>query len=146
MNHQHWTEQDFIDALYGVGPEPERVEHCDACRARWEQLRRRRLEATRPAEVSNEFLAAQRRAIYRRLGRESHLARRAAPAFVAVLLALIAVLAYRPDVAPQPSPRTEQPVQRAQISDAQLMSDIFSIEQTAEPQAVQAMHALFEEP
>ena len=152
MNGPHWTQQDFINALYGVGPESDHLDGCDDCRARWQAMQARRAQATVAPEVPADFLAAQRRNIYGRLDSPSRTTRRAVPAFVAALLLLIAFLAYRPATSPSPEVQTEARsvqqaplTQQAQLSDADLMSDIYSIEQTAEPQAVQTMHALFEE-
>lgn len=152
MNGPHWTQDDFINALYGVGPEADHLDACDMCRARWEEVRARRAQATLAAEVSSEFLATQRRNVYRRLGSEPRRLRRAAPALVAALLLVVAFLAYRPATSPpqetqvaQVRRQDVQPGQQVQSSDAQLMSDIYSIEETAEPQAVQVLHALFEE-
>lgn len=87
-------------------------------------------------EVSPEFLAGQRRRIYRRLDepRRNVHAMRWALSF-AMLLLMIAggvTLERRHQTAPA-------------ISDEQLFSDLSAMEQTNEPQAIQPMHGLFEQ-
>ncbi len=98
-------------------------------------------EKTRGAqpEVSAEFLAAQRRSIYRRMDdHESH--RRRAVLRWALSLAMLLVMVaggitYE---------RRQKPVAAA-ISDEQLFSDLSAMEQRTEPKAIQPMHSLFEE-
>ena len=91
-------------------------------------------------EVSPEFLAAQRRSIYRRLDeprRHWHSMRWALS--LAMLLLMVAgglTLERRHKTAPG-TPAT--------ISDDQLFSDLSAMEQTNEPKAIQPMHGLFQE-
>jgi hypothetical protein len=93
-------------------------------------------EKTRAAEpeISAEFLAAQRRAIYRRLGQSQHrFSLRWALSLAMVLLVLAGVtLERRRPSAPS-------------ISDEQLFSDLSAMEQRTEPKAIQPIHSLFEE-
>jgi len=94
-------------------------------------------EKTRAAEpeVSAEFLAAQRRAIYRRLGEPRHrFSLRWALSLATVLLVLAGGLTLerrRPSAPP--------------ISDEQLFSDLSAMEQRTEPKAIQPIHSLFEQ-
>jgi hypothetical protein len=91
-------------------------------------------------EVSSEFLAAQRRSIYRRLGEP----RRNWPALrwalsLALLIFVVAgglTLERRHKTAPGIS---------TTISDDQLFSDLSAMEQRNEPQAIQPIHGLFQE-
>jgi hypothetical protein len=91
-------------------------------------------------EVSPEFLAAQRRSIYRRLdepGRHWHSMRWALS--LAMLLLMVAgelTLERRHKTAPGAP---------AAISDDQLFSDLSAMEQANEPKAIQPMHGLFQE-
>ena len=87
-------------------------------------------------EVPAEFLAAQRRSIYRRLDepRRNVWALRWGLSF-ATLLVVIAggiTLERRHNTAPA-------------ISDEQLFSDLSAMEQTNEPKAIQPIHGLFQE-
>jgi hypothetical protein len=104
-----------------------------------------------PKHVSSDFLAAQRRKIYARLG-EAPRARMAwAPALVAAgLLVICGVAVYRPLSAPAPgvvkfashdSPRAAQP----DAADAQLFSEVYSMEQSVEPSVAAPIHTLFED-
>jgi hypothetical protein len=136
MNPGHWSDQDFIDDIYGVGPADRHLEACAACRARHAGMRARKQLLVREPPISQEFLAAQRRSIYRRLQQPSRLVSRLAPAF-AVLVLLIGMFVMRQS--PPPAP------QRDQASDAQLFSDIYALEQSSEPRAAAPVRALFEE-
>jgi ribosomal protein L16 Arg81 hydroxylase len=109
---KHRTEDDFEQWLHGV------------TRFKAEQ-----------AEVSPEFLAAQRRSIYRRL--EEQPRRVAALRWAlsaAVLLVMVLGLTFS-------QLRKAAPT----ISDEQLFSDLAAMDQSAEPKAIQPMHKLFEE-
>jgi len=136
MNGRHWTDDDLIQSIYGVGPERNHLDECPECRERWLAFQSRRAGITVEPEVSADFLAAQRRMIYHRIEQGPRRMRRLAPALAATLALLIALLAYRPGTTPPPPGPSP--------SDEQLTTDIYSMEQSAEPQAAQAMHALFE--
>ncbi len=139
MMDGHWTEQEFINDIYGVGPGDGHLERCAECRGRREQMAMRRRAAAREPEVPAEFLAAQRRAIHQKLGARQAPAMRWAPAFAAVFVLLIGLLLIR-----QPRPvAAPGPVMTA--ADSQLFSDIYALEGSSEPQAVTPVRALFEE-
>ena len=94
-------------------------------------------EKTRAAEpeVSTEFLAAQRRAIYRRLDEPRRkFSMRWALSLATVLLVLAGGLTIE----------RRHPAAPA-ISDEQLFSDLSAMEQRTEPKAIQPIHSLFEE-
>ena len=88
-------------------------------------------------EVSQDFLAAQRRSIYRRLDepRRNWVALRWVLS-VAMLLLLVASVTFERLHRAEPAPA---------ISDEQLFSDLASMEQRAAPKAIQPIHGLFEE-
>ena len=113
------------------------IDHTD-----FENWLRRRTKNLPEPEVSPEFLAAQRRSIYRRL---SSPARNCMPTrswisiswalSLAMLLLMLAgglTLERRHKTAPA-------------ISDEQLFSDLSAMEQTNEPKAIQPIHGLFQE-
>ncbi len=136
---KHWTESDFQNWLYGLRDQDQHLEQCPACRGEIERLgRERKRILTEPAaseEVSHEFLAAQRRRIYQKIE---------APHYnpfalrwvlsAAMLLLMIAGITFQQLHKASPA-----------ISDEQLFSDLSSIEQSAEPKAIQPIHNLFEE-
>jgi hypothetical protein len=90
-------------------------------------------------EIPGEFLAAQRRKIYERIERPSRKHWLWAPGLAAVCALAVGIFVYHP--APQQGPVNKP----AEISDAQLFGDIYSMEQAAEPAAAAPARALFEE-
>lgn len=86
-------------------------------------------------EVSPEFLAAQRRAIYRRLDSpQCSLRLRWAVSFAMLLLVIAGSLTLE-----QRRHRTPA------LTDDQLFSDLSAMEQTNEPKAIQPIHGLFQD-
>src|ERR1700693_4077480 len=100
----------------------------------FEKWWRGRFESLPEPEVSSEFLAAQRRSIYRRL--DSPRPNRAAMRWALSLAMLLLMFAgartlerrYKAASAP------------ATLSDDQLFSDLSAMEQTSEPKAIQPIH------
>ncbi len=131
---KHWTEDDFEQWLYGLKEEDSHLGECAECRSEQDRLRIARSQLIEQPNVSDEFLAAQRRSIYRRLHepRHSWIALRWAVPVVMVLLMAFGLTIQRGRQTPQT------------ISDEQLFSDLTAIEQSAEPRAIAPMHKLFE--
>lgn len=132
---KHWNEDDFQKWLYGLKEEDAHLQTCTECRTELERLRLARRRTLAAPEVSEDFLAAQRRNIHNRL---NHPSRNYAPLrwgfSVAMLLLVVAGLTL---------PRFRQsPV--ALTNDEQLYSDLAAMEQTSEPKAIQPLHRLFE--
>ena len=143
MTAKHWTEQELIAHLYGVGPDGSHVEDCAECSTRLEKMRntRRGSESLYDAssEVNHEYLAAQRRRIYARLSQPSDRGRmrRFAPALAASLVIAGGLFFYE----------QEQVNQRpaVKVSDTQLVEDVGQIAMNPEPAPVAPIQALFEE-
>ena len=98
-------------------------------------LREKTMGAAEP-EVSAEFLAAQRRAIYRRMD-ETHRVRplmRWALSLAMLLVLVAGGISFEHRAKPAPA-----------ISDEQLFSDLSAMEQRTEPKAVQPIDGLFQE-
>ena len=132
---KHWTENDFKQCLYGLKDDDQHLEECLECRAEMDRLQTVRSRITEQPEISQDFLAAQRRSIYRRLYESQHnwvMLRWALPA-VMVLVMVFGLTLQRG--------RLSAPA----ISDEQLFSDLTAIEQSAEPKAIAPMHKLFEQ-
>ena len=132
---KHWTENDFQKWLYGLKEEDAHLQTCSECRTEMERLRLARRRTFAAPEVSEDFLAAQRRNIHNRL---NHPSRNFAPLrwgfSVAMLLVVVVGLTL---------PRfRKSPV--ALTNDEQLYSDLAAMEQTSEPKAIQPLHRLFE--
>lgn len=135
----HWTEDDFTHWLYGLRTEAVHLDECPECRARAEQIAQRRKVAARAPEVPWEFLAAQRRGIYRRLERPL---RDWAPvrwAASVATVAMVGVLSFALLHNGQGNIPLTNP------GDDKLFSDIASIEQSNEPRAIKPIHSLFEQ-
>ena len=137
--NQHLTTDELVDLLYGVGAGDhlvsEHLESCGECWERFRQLRERKTVAAEPGPASYEFLAAQRRNIYARMGQKPQTGRKWVPAMAAaVCLVAAGVFVYRPAETPRP-----------ESTDAQLFSDVYSMEQSMEPLAASPIHALFEQ-
>lgn len=132
---KHWTEIDFERWLYGLKEADQHVEKCADCRLEMDRLRAVRALVMEQPEVSGDFLAAQRRDIYRRLHepRQSWFTLRWALPAVMVLLMVVGLTLQR---GRRPTPT---------MSDEQLFSDLTAIEQSAEPKAIAPMHQLFGE-
>jgi len=136
----HWTDEQLIEYLYGVGPIDGHIDRCRDCQARLSgmPIRRRLVEESAPADdaVTFDFLAAQRRSIYARLSGAAHLRRRWASA-AALLVLGVSVLVYE---------QKRQPViPEDQISDADLAQTVSLMAQDSEPQPAAPLQALFDQ-
>ena len=144
----HLSNDELLDRMY-LGECPPHLEECAECAARLQALERRRTEvgstaAAAESGISSEVLAAQRRAIYARLDQPVSVHARWAPAaLAAVFLLVMGVFLVRPH--PQyHQVRPPDPVVAADLSNEKLFSDLYSMEQSLEPQAAAPIHALFE--
>jgi hypothetical protein len=147
--HEHLSEDALLDAVYGIagsGAEAH-LRGCADCSQRLHEWHEKRAATAARDEISGEFLAAQRRMIYERIERRSPKRWLWAPGLAAACALAVGVFVYHPalqSVLPYPAAHRQTP-QRADISDAQLFGDIYSLEQAAEPAAAAPARALFEE-
>jgi hypothetical protein len=158
VNNQHVNDDALVDRLYGLSSEDHEAHlaGCADCARRWEGMRRIRADInaqmTASEPVSTEFLAAQRRRIYARLGESPQTGWRKAawaPALAATALLAIGIAVYRP----VPSQGTAhvashmaggaQTAPRPDADDAQLFADVYSMEQSSEPSVAAPIHTLF---
>jgi hypothetical protein len=146
LTDAHLSDDQLIDRLYGMG---DPAHQCAECDRRLRGLEQRRAEIAVATPVSGDFLAAQRRGIYSRLGQRPKVQLSWAPATVAALcLAIAGLLVLRtPERVPVPSAAVSQVVSRTDTTaaDAQLFSDVYAMEQSSEPLAAAPIHALIEE-
>jgi hypothetical protein len=151
----HLTQDELLDRMYGLGENGlAHLRECEECSSRLQALERRRAEmAAMTPSVSNEFLMAQRRAVYSRLDETALGRARWAPAALAVAFLLVMGVflarphpAYRPMHAPDPAPGVELNSEQGgpQTAQEQLFSDLYSMEQSVEPRAAAPIHGLFE--
>ena len=140
MNERgHLSEDVLVDAIYGIADAESQAhaQTCAECAARLSEWRER-AHATAASEVSDDFLAAQRRNIYARIERPSRRMWWWAPALAAAAALVFGIFVYQPA-------RTQPSVSHPEVSDAQLFSEIYSLERSAEPSATAPVHALFED-
>jgi anti-sigma factor RsiW len=141
--NKHLTTDELVNRLYGV-EDAGHLAQCAECTARLQRLAQRRAMVTEQPAASDEFLAAQRRSIHARLEeRPQRLKWVPALAAAACLVAVgVATTTYNPaPIVPQIAAQTVKP----EIDDAQLFSDVYSMEQSMEPLAAQPIHGLFEQ-
>ena len=133
----HLNDDQLIELLYSAS-NSSHVENCPECALRLSHFRARRLDLTATPSISNDFLAAQRRKIYSRLGEPAPSRLRWAPAALAAACLLIAGMFVFHPIASAPAVHTD-------VADAQLFSDVYSMEESTEPIAAVPIHALFED-
>jgi hypothetical protein len=137
---EHWTDDQLIDHLYGVGPCDGHLQSCVECLARFAVIERRGQQLRMNEPVSDSFLAAQRRAIYARL-EHPHGWRQAWPVGrLAAVAAMLVVLAG--SVSLYQSHQRELAESRA---DAQLAQDVSQMSFESEPPATAPLKGLFVE-
>ncbi len=134
---KHWSDDDLINHLYGIGPEEAHLEECEACRARWLALQTQRRQILEEPGPADDFLAAQRRRIYERLEEPEHgWPFRLAPALAALAVVVLGVVLSRPSPPPQPTLALNET----------FYTEIYSMVESPEPAAVEPIYALFELP
>jgi hypothetical protein len=143
----HWTDDQLIEHLYGVGPEDGHLDACAECQSRLSGMQeRRRLvisdEAIGSEDVSIERLAAQRRRVYFRLTEtpswSSRLHVRRWASASAVALVFSGGILYYNDY-------QQQRARDAMLSDAQLAQDVSRLSEDPEAQPTAPLEALFDE-
>ena len=137
LEDNHWTDEDLLDRLYGIGRADTHLDECGNCQARWQALMEARRRVIEPPVVDEAFLAAQCREIYRRLDAGDGRARwRWVPALAMAGVALLAVVVSRPVPAPAPSLALNEP---------QFFAEVQDVASSYEPQSVVPILGLFEE-
>lgn len=137
MVNSHWSDDDLLDGLYGIKPPDEHLGACEECHRRWERLQLRREELCAPEiQVSQEFLARQRQAIYERLVLKPRWFNLQPAPVLATLLLFFVILTVFRSTPLKPPP--------ASMSDAEVFEDIFNIASSIELSAVKPVQSLFE--
>ena len=131
----HLKTDELIDQIYGL-EDHAHLRECAECAARWRAIESRRRELTASNPVSNEFLAMQRRRIYARIEQPAPRRLRWLPALAAAGVLAIMALVHKPSAPPPAHPDP---------NDAQLFSEVYSMEQSTEPAAAAPIHELFED-
>lgn len=138
MKSEHLSDDELIEIFYGVREPSGHAASCSHCRARLEDLEKRRAASAALPEVSPEFLHAQRQRVFERADRY---ARRPNLRWAPTLAASAAVFLGLVLSTPAPKPPTVVPAQ----PDAQLFSEINALLETPEPIAAAPIRNLFEE-
>jgi len=140
LSPEHLSKDVLLDAVYGIANQDAdaHLRACPECAGRLSEWRRWRAAAAEIGEISSEFLAAQRREIYQRLSVAPSRKRLWVPALAAACALAVGVFVYHPGGARKPLANTE-------LSDSQLFTDVFSMEQSLEPSATASVRILFEE-
>lgn len=134
----HLTTDELVSLLYGVGAEGH-LDECRECAERLAELRERKAMAAAEAEpASHEFLAAQRRNIYARMGEQPQARMKWVPALAAAACLVVVGVVSRHPARPA---QAVKPV----VVDTQVFADVYSMEQSMEPIAAQPIDALFEQ-
>ena len=138
--HEHLSEEALLDAVYGIAGNAAdaHLRRCADCAQRLQEWHEKRAAAVESVEIASDLLAAQRKKIYERIERPSRKHWLWAPGLAAAGALAIGIFVYHP--APK-----EQPRRNAEISDAQLFGEVYSMEQSLEPAAAAPARALFEE-
>jgi hypothetical protein len=141
---KHLTSDELVDRLYGIGA-TDHLSNCADCTDRFLELQQRREMAAEALPESHEFLAAQRRNIYARMGERPQNRMKWVPALAAAAcLVAVGVVAHHP------APFAERQIVKPEIvveqhDDGQLFSEVYSMEQSMEPIAAMPIHAVFEQ-
>lgn len=144
---RHLTGDELIQRLYGMDTGASHLKGCSECGARYQALEAKRAEMAVPEGVPADVLAAQRRAIYSRMG-EKPSSHAWIPALATAALLALGVYVYQPVTTHHGQKIIAGKIiaaPKADVGDAQLFSEAVSMELTAEPRAVEPIHGLFEE-
>ncbi|MBI4877477.1 MAG: hypothetical protein HY822_22845 [Acidobacteria bacterium] len=131
----HYTDDELLERLYGIGRQDGHLEQCEPCRTRWERLLRRRRTILEPPAVSEAWLAGQRARVLERAARPPLGLFRPVAALAAVTLLALLIGGPR-----------ERALPVVAAADAQLFSEVYTLIQNDAPRAAAPVRALFEEP
>lgn len=141
----HWTDEQLIASLYDAGPETGHLDRCEECKSRRLSLlaNRNAFEAIASVnqDVSSEFLARQRRAVFEKLEASSAwpslpALRRWVPVGLTLLMLGGGVAVYEE--------RHARQVVGFQLSDAQLALEVSRMSQEWQAQPAEPLQGLFE--
>lgn len=139
----HWTDEELVNSLYGVGPDDTHLDSCEECKARLVLMQARRSSVEDAAEpVSFEFLAAQRRAIYQRLEQPVRWwsfssVRRVGVGIATALVLTGSAVVYEQNRAAE--------LARERVADAQLLQEVSSMAQDSGLESAEPLQGLFEQ-
>jgi hypothetical protein len=139
---EHLSKDEMIQRLYGLDAGADHLADCPECVSQVQALEARKAELAPSEEIPSDLLAAQRRAVYSRMGERPHSSHTWVPALATAALLALGVYVYQP-ASHRPAAKVV-PAPQMEVGDAQLFSEAVSIEQTAEPRALAPIHGLFQ--
>jgi hypothetical protein len=145
---QHLSDDELIERLYGLGDADEHLAVCSECSERWSAMHSAlgmaRTESAKTMEVSARSLAAQRLQILERLEQPNGSpAWRWVPVAAAASLLAAGLFIKQSSSVPQSAPPAAALV--SPEADAELFTDVYSMERDVEPKAAAPIRALFQE-
>jgi hypothetical protein len=139
--HGHLSDDALLDGLYGLRDGAAEYDmhllECAICAERWNELRRKREILAQSVDRPSDFFAAQRSRIYERIEHPERKRLMWVPAVAMACLVAVGLWVYHP-AAPSVS-------QRGSVTDSQLFSEAYSMDQSLEPSSAAPIHALFED-
>jgi hypothetical protein len=140
MNSKHWTDEELLERLYGIGREDNHLQACAECDARWNDLVTSRRTLKSELQVSPSFLLRQRMAVMERIesSKSSFFTWRSVTAVAGACAMALGFVIYHPE-----QPKTV--AVRTVTSDSQFFAEIYSAVEQTEPRAVKPIRRLFEE-
>jgi len=141
MNRPHLSDDELIGLLYGLGGAEDHAAGCPECGVRLTAMRKARAATVDAPHISGRMLAAQRQQILDRLERPSFGSWRLLPVAGAASLLAVALFLSRPSGVPAPT----MPAAVNAEADAELFTDVYSMERDVEPRAAAPIRALFQE-
>ena len=152
MSRPHLTQDQLIDALYGVVASTEHLDGCPECQARLQAFEQCQVQSGDAQVFPASFYHQQRRRILDRLSAPAgpSMSRVWVPATVAALMAVGLVLS-RPSGAPKSRPQTTvstvAEIREAVLDESETgwFEDTYTEMQGSEPRALSPMRSLFVE-
>lgn len=142
----HWTDEQLVAHLYGVGPDTVHLDQCLVCQARLNSMRAVRRTAEAPEHLDSladcEFLSRQRRAIYEKLVQPARWWQAISWRSWASLAATVIILGG--GAAVYQEKRLPPTKAGTQLSDAQLAQEVSKMSQESEAQLTAPLQGLFE--
>jgi len=138
MSDKHYSDDDLVTRLFGLGSEDNHLDTCELCARRWGMIRQRHeVRHAAETEVPGVLLAAQRRAIYARLeGNPRRLPSRWVPSLAAALLLVLVMLTvFRPAAQKQAIDA---------ISEDRALEEVFTVASRIDPAGLKPVQFLFE--
>jgi hypothetical protein len=148
MNAQpHLSNEDLLQTLYGVsGVDAQaHLRNCADCAQRLSLFEQKRAASAVEQDVSSDFFAVQRRTIYSQLAHPPRKRLLWAPALAATCALAVGVFLYRPTAPVSPPAPVAAIGESGESADAQLFSELYSMDQSLEPSAAAPIRSLFEE-